>query len=201
MTASFWIILLIVFIYGLVHSVLASLRVKELVHRWLGSSADRWFRLTYNFLAVVLLIPVLLLPVILIDKEIYSIPMPWTLITFAGQILAVIILILGLKQTGISSFAGFRQLFTPERVNPPKLVTNGLYRFVRHPLYTAGLLFIWLIPVMTWNLLALNIGLTIYIVVGAHFEERKLHREYGQAYQIYKLKTPMLVPFFPRLKR
>jgi len=196
MTPSFWIILLTVFIYGLVHSLLASLWAKAQARRWFGPSADRWFRLLYNFIAVVTLLPVVILPVILIDKEIYSIPMPWTLITFTGQVLAVIILIVGLKQTGIRAFAGVRQLFTPENIDPPKLVTGGLYRYMRHPLSTAGLLFIWLIPAMTWNLLALNIGLTAYIVIGANLEERKLEREFGEISRVYKQKIPTLNQFF-----
>jgi protein-S-isoprenylcysteine O-methyltransferase Ste14 len=196
MTLSFWLIILTVFLYGLVHSLLASLWAKAQARRAFGSQADRWFRLLYNLIAVVTFLPVLILPVILIDKEIYSIPWPWRLINFAGQALAIILLIVGVKQTGIASFAGLRQLFAPEDLEPPRLVTQGLYRYIRHPLYFAGLLFIWLNPVMTWNLLALNIGLTAYIIVGAYFEERKLLREFGDAYRVYKQKTPMLIPFF-----
>jgi protein-S-isoprenylcysteine O-methyltransferase Ste14 len=74
------------------------------------------------------------------------------------------------------------------------LVVRGLYRWVRHPLYTAGLVLIWLSPVMTANLLALNAGLTIYIVAGAMLEERKLQAEFGEAYAAYKRRTPMLIP-------
>jgi len=74
------------------------------------------------------------------------------------------------------------------------MVTNGLYRYVRHPLYTAGLVIIWLIPLMTYNLLALILGLTIYIFVGAYFEERKLLLEFGDVYAEYRQRTPMLVP-------
>ena len=73
-------------------------------------------------------------------------------------------------------------------------MTGGLYRYVRHPLYTAGLVFIWLLPIMTCNLLALNIGLTAYIIVGAYFEERKLLLEFGDAYAEYRQQTPMLIP-------
>jgi methanethiol S-methyltransferase len=69
-----------------------------------------------------------------------------------------------------------------------------LYRWVRHPLYTAGLLFIWLTPVMTQNTLVVIIAASVYIVVGAFYEERKLEREFGAAYSEYKSKTPMLIP-------
>ena len=99
-----------------------------------------------------------------------------------------------MKQTGITSFIGLRQLLLPEDTSPPRLVTDGLYRYVRHPLYTAGLVFIWLIPIMTWNLLALIIGLSVYVITGAYFEERKLLLEFGDAYAEYRQHTPMLVP-------
>jgi protein-S-isoprenylcysteine O-methyltransferase Ste14 len=47
---------------------------------------------------------------------------------------------------------------------------------------------------MTFNLLALNLGLTLYIIIGAYFEERKLLLEFGGAYTEYRQKTPMLIP-------
>ena len=68
-------------------------------------------------------------------------------------------------------------------------------RWVRHPLYTVGLIFIWLLTEMTVNRLALNIGLSLYLVVGALYEERKLVLEFGQAYQEYREQTPMLIPW------
>ena len=188
---------LVVFIsvltYGLVHSLLASLGAKGMARRWMGSWVDRWYRLAYNLFATVSLLPVLALPALLTDKGLYSIPSPWVYLTLAGQLLAIVALVIGLLQTGVWSFLGLRQLIRPTE-GPSTLNVTGLYRYVRHPLYTAGLAFIWLTPVMTFNLLALNLGLSIYLVVGAMFEERKLRREFGEAYAHYQDRTPMLVP-------
>jgi protein-S-isoprenylcysteine O-methyltransferase Ste14 len=194
MTLSFWLILLAVLSYGLLHTLLASTKAKQFAHRWFGSKADQWYRLAYNFIAVVTLLPILVLPVLLIDKELYRIPFPWVILTMILQLLAVIAIIVGVKQTGMTSFVGLHQLLLPEDTSPPKMVTGGLYRYVRHPLYTAGLVIIWLMPIMTCNLLALNIGLTGYILVGAVFEERKLLAEFGEEYAAYRQRTPMLVP-------
>jgi protein-S-isoprenylcysteine O-methyltransferase Ste14 len=194
MTISFWLILLAVLAYGLLHSLLASLKTKARVHQWFGPSIDRWFRLTYNLIAVFTLLPILFLPILLIDKEIYAIRYPWKILSLTFQVLVVFILIVGLRQTGITSFIGLRQFLLPEDTFPSRLVTSGFYRYVRHPLYTAGLVFIWLIPIMTWNLLALNLGLTAYIFIGAYFEERKLLLEFGDAYAEYRQRTPMLIP-------
>lgn len=190
-----WLVLLSVLVYGLVHSFLASLWAKARARRWFGALADRTYRLLYNIFAVVSFLPVLALVSLLPDQPLYTIPFPWVLITSLGQITAVAALILGVFQTDAWSFLGFRQLVRPDAVDQPAtLVIKGLYRWVRHPLYTAGLVFIWLAPVMTANLLAMNAGLTIYILVGALFEERRLLREFGQAYIDYRKNTPMLVP-------
>ena len=194
MSSSFWIILLAVGVYGMVHSWLASLQAKALAQRSLGATAARGYRLAYNIFAVVTLLPVLALPALLSDRALYAIPAPWVYLTLALQGLAIAALAVGVMQTGAWSFLGLEQLFAPTPGGKPRLVVKGLYRWVRHPLYTAGLVFIWLVPVMSANLLALNIGLTLYLVVGAYFEERKLLREYGEAYAEYQRRTPMLVP-------
>ena len=194
MSISFWLILLAVLSYGLLHTLLASIKAKALARNWFGSKTDQWFRLAYNFIAVFTLLPILLLPILLIDKEIYRISFPWVIGTLAIQALAIVVLVVGLKQTGISSFMGLRQVLLPENTSPPRLVTGGLYRYIRHPLYTAGLVFIWLLPIMTLNLLALNLGLTAYVLIGAYFEERKLMLEFGEAYAEYRRLTPMLIP-------
>ncbi len=184
-------------LYGLIHSFLASLWFKERFKGWVGASNHRWYRLAYNIFAMLSLLPLLALPATLPDRPLYMIPSPWIYFSIAGQLLAVAILVVGLFQTGVWSFLGFRQLFTSGS-EPPRMVVSGLYRYVRHPLYTAGLLFIWLNPVMTMNLLALILGLTGYLIVGAMVEERKLKEEFGEAYARYQASTPMLIP---RLRR
>jgi len=197
MGASPWLVLLAVGLYGLVHSVLASLWVKARLRQTFGPASERWYRLAYNLFAVLSLLPVLVLPALLPDRELYRIPAPWLYLTLAGQALAALLLLAGLLHTGVWSFLGLHQLIQSPAAEQPRLVVRGLYRWVRHPLYTAGLLLIWLLPVMTVNLLALSLGLMLYIVIGAMFEERKLEDEFGQAYVEYRRSTPMLVPFLP----
>jgi len=188
------LIILAVLLYSLLHSLLASLSVKALARRWFGPAADRFYRLGYNLIAALSLLPVLALPALLPDRTLYIIPYPWILLTTAIQGLAVLGLIVGLLQTGPWSFFGLQQLSRPQDVISQKLFIHGLYRWVRHPLYTTGLLLIWLTPVMTVNLLTLIVGLSLYLVIGARVEERKLILEFGQTYREYQKRTPMLIP-------
>jgi protein-S-isoprenylcysteine O-methyltransferase Ste14 len=194
MTISFWLILLAALVYGLLHSFLASLAVKRWARQWLGPAFDRWYRLAFNFFATLTLFPILILLIVMPDKRIYSIPYPWVMITLMIQLIAAGVLLISLRQTGIAPFLGLRQTSLEEDSSPPHLVTDGLYRYVRHPLYSAGLVIIWLTPVLTWNLLGLIVGLTVYIFIGAYFEERKLLGEFGKSYVEYRRRTPMLLP-------
>ncbi|HEX9029780.1 MAG TPA: isoprenylcysteine carboxylmethyltransferase family protein [Anaerolineales bacterium] len=186
-------ILLVVGLYGLVHSWMASLGVKAAVRQRLGPTADRYYRLAFNIFGFISLIPVLALPVLLPDRRLYSIPFPWDLPLLALQAAALIGLAVGVKETGAWSFLGLEQLFE-EQPSKSTLVTSGLYRWVRHPLYSAGMVFIWASPVMTRDMLSLFLGLTAYLIVGALFEERKLLREYGSVYATYRDQTPMFIP-------
>lgn len=200
MLGSQLIILFAVFVYGFVHSLLASPGAKRRAREWFGPGVDRWYRLAYNFFGTITFLPVLGLVAALPDRRLYTVPEPWAYLMVAGQLAAVVVLAVGVAQTGIWTFLGVQQIFGTSSEGAPLLVTGGLYRWVRHPLYTAGLAFIWLAPVMTGNLLALNLGLTLYLVVGALYEERKLVRVFGDAYLRYREQTPMLIPGLNRRK-
>jgi len=182
--------------WGLVHSLLASIGAKEKIQHRFGAGIMRLYRLGYNIFAVLSFLPVLWLMLVLPDRPLYSVPAPWSYLMLAGQGLAGLLLLVGVLQTDTLSFIGLRQLLEPQE-RPSRLVTGGLYRYVRHPLYTAGLLFIWLTPVVSANLFILYLALTAYILIGARFEERKLRREFGEAYAEYRRKTAMLIPGLP----
>ena len=196
-----WIIIIVVLLYGVVHSVLATLKVKDMARLYLGIRADRTYRLFYNLIALLTFLPVLALLAILPDERLNSIPFPWVLLTTVIQGLAIITLFLGLLQTGLWSFLGIKQLFLLSKEPQTELVVHGLYRRVRHPLYMAGLLFIWFSSVMTHNTLAMTVGLSVYLILGALVEERKLIHEYGAKYMQYQEHTPMLVPVKIRVRK
>ncbi len=204
---SFLLILLSLFLYGALHSILASHTVKRWACRVGGAAARRWYRLGYNVIVSVTLLPVLALVALLPDAPLYAWPGALRWVGYALQGLGVVGLVAGLLQTDLGAFSGLSQvrgreddsLCSPDaRGRDGQLVTGGLYRWVRHPLYSAGLLILWANPAVTWNGLAFNLGITGYLIVGALLEERKLLVEFGAAYAEYRRKTPMLLPI--RLK-
>lgn len=189
-----WIIVSLA-LWGLLHSWTASLSFKTFVEKVVGENAMRFYRLSYNIFALLSFLPILWLAKVLPDRTLYSIPAPWLYLFLFGQLVAAVGEVVGVLSTDVWSFMGLRQLVSHPHLSDGKLVVSGLYKYIRHPLYTFGLLFIWLTPVMTVNMLTVYIGATIYIVIGAYFEEQKLCCEFGEEYAAYKAKTPMLFPW------
>lgn len=187
---SIFILLLALAIWGAVHSFLASHLAKDLFPLKAGNSD--FYRLAYNIFAAISFLPVLYLMATLPDQPLYQVPAPWSYLMYGSQVLAVLLLFMAFMQTDGLSFMGIRQLFEKEKTGA--LVTRGLYRVVRHPLYTFSLMYIWLSPSVSQNSLVFYIGVTLYVLIGAYFEERKLLRDFGEAYAEYKQKTPMLIP-------
>jgi protein-S-isoprenylcysteine O-methyltransferase Ste14 len=187
----FWLIFTIA-LWGVVHSLLASQGFKKLLRRALGDGLMKFYRLLYNVFAVISIAPALYLMLSLPDKNLYEIPSPWSNLMLVGRGVSVLLLFIAVMQTDILSFIGLRQLFGEEKKE--SLVVNGLYRFVRHPLYTFSLLILWFSPSVNVSSFIVFVALTIYILIGIIFEERKLLREFGQEYANYRAVTPMLIP-------
>ena len=187
---SVFILLLAMAIWGVVHSFLASHLAKDLFRLKIGSMD--FYRLAYNIFAAISFMPILYLMATLPNRMVYEVPSPWNLAMIGGQIFSIVLLAVAFLQTGALSFIGLRQLLGREESG--SLVVHGLYKVIRHPLYTFSLLFLWLTPTVSQNSLTVYIGSTLYILIGIFFEERKLLREFGDEYAGYQKSTPMLVP-------
>ena len=79
-----------------------------------------------------------------------------------------------------------------------RLITHGIYRFVRHPVYL-GVLLICVVALPVYSSSArgfLILSLLIPIVLGRiRMEEKLLTEHFGDAYREYKASTRKLIPF------
>lgn len=83
-----------------------------------------------------------------------------------------------------------------------ELVTDGIYRFIRHPQYT-GFMLITLGMLLDWATLPMLIMWPILSVMYyrlARREEREMEAQFGEAYRNYLRQTSMFLPM-PKLKR
>ena len=188
-----WFILIAFAGYGVVHSLMASLGFKDFVYGLMGDLAERYYRMVYNMFSFLTLLPILALPLTIPDVQLYTIPTPWSSVTMALQGVSLALLFFSLIQTGAFEFIGLSQMVGVK--SRDKLNTRGLYRCMRHPLYTFSMLFLWLTPTMTRNLAVLYLSFTLYFVIGAFVEERKMVRLFGQEYVDYQTRVGMFFPF------
>ncbi|MGQ0737028.1 MAG: methyltransferase family protein [Acidobacteriota bacterium] len=78
-----------------------------------------------------------------------------------------------------------------------QLVTSGPYRWVRHPLYTAGIALLASVGLMlaSWLVLVFaGIALVLFRFLVIPLEERRLVDKFGDRYLAYRLGTGALVP-------
>ncbi|PJE47623.1 MAG: hypothetical protein CUR34_03480 [Sediminibacterium sp.] len=77
-----------------------------------------------------------------------------------------------------------------------ELVTNGPYRLIRHPMYTAVLLFTAGLSIAYFNCYKVAIwsSLLIVLLVKLHWEEKMLMQQFPN-YQQYRAKSYKLIPF------
>jgi len=84
-------------------------------------------------------------------------------------------------------------------VKNQELATDGAYRFVRHPLYTGNILLVIGFAIagsQWWGVPLALFFFWFYYPTAIEYEDRKLHRIFGVAWEQWASRTPALVPRF-----
>ncbi len=189
---EFYLILAIA-IYYLLHSVLAASSVKNRLHPFLP---PRYYRIFFNAVAVFLLVPIALI----YTKSTFTSVFQATAITnglgFLFLVMGTFLLLAALSQYDLGEFIGSKYLDQQKARIPNQLQISGLNKLVRHPLYFATLIIVW-----AWFLkrttsldLIIAIATSLYLIIGIHFEEKKLVDEFGEEYLAYQKKVKRLIP-------
>ena len=76
------------------------------------------------------------------------------------------------------------------------LVTTGIYRYIRHPLYGSLLLLAWgaFLKGITWYSACAVAAATVCLVATAKADEAECVRYFGPSYEQYMRRTRMFVP-------
>lgn len=175
-------------VYLALHSVLASATAKRVAQRVLGQHF-RFYRMGYSIVATVGLIALLIVNGAIPSVYFFE---PSGLPRYASLMLTtigVMVMQRAFRNYRIKVFLGFE----PEEA---RLHTRGALAWVRHPIYSGLILvtvgFFLFIPNLP-TLITCS-AIVLYLPVGIYLEERKLIREYGEAYRKYKQEVPALIP-------
>ena len=191
------ILSLLVIAWCVLHSAMISVSMTEYIKKRLGPKI-RFYRLFYNLIAILTLIPVALLA--------YSIPpqviFDWNGYMRIGQVillgLAVLLFFLGGRHYDARQFLGIKQIregiANTLLTDTGELDTSGILGITRHPWYFAAILFIWARQ-LDVTAIFINVIFTSYLIVGTYLEERKLIGEFGEKYLAYQKRVSMLIPY------
>jgi protein-S-isoprenylcysteine O-methyltransferase Ste14 len=81
--------------------------------------------------------------------------------------------------------------------NTSSLVTSGVYRYIRHPMYSSLLFLTWgaLLKSVSMTTLAMAVIATVGLAATAKTEETENVARFGQEYRDYMKRTRRFVPF------
>jgi protein-S-isoprenylcysteine O-methyltransferase Ste14 len=188
------ILVLLWLLFGILHSVLAADWWKHRMELWLKANY-KFYHFSYSVFAAITLVGVLVFQAYLPSRLLYEAP-GWVKLLCCLPLLTGLVIMGVLIRKYFFALSGI-SVFYKEQA-PPALELGGVHQYVRHPLYSGTLLFIWsvflIFPYMK-NLLACLV-ITLYTIWGARLEEKKLVARFGEKYQAYKQRVPMLIPRF-----
>jgi methanethiol S-methyltransferase len=201
-TAPFFPALLInvglMILFGLPHSLMARHSFKQWWTRIIPAAAERsTFMLQAGLMTLLLIWQWQAMPDVL-----WQVEQPW-LSSLLWVLYGLGWLIAFWATVAINHFelTGLQQVYANLRGQTPKPVAFRLpllYRLVRHPMQLGVLIAFWAAPQMTVGRLVFALGMTTYIFIGLHFEERDLVRRFGDRYRAYQRQTPKLIPLLSR---
>jgi protein-S-isoprenylcysteine O-methyltransferase Ste14 len=181
--------------YCALHSAMISPPVTDALKRGLGD-AFRYYRLFFNAVAVSTLVPLVLWSTSIRGEPFFR----WdgALRPFRYALLAsgLALFVAGGRHYSLARFLGISQLrgaSSGSLAAGGRIDSSGILGLVRHPWYTGVLLLIWAQD-LDLARLVVNAVLTAYIFVGTRLEERKLVREFGEAYVAYRRRVSTFIP-------
>jgi len=117
--------------------------------------------------------------------------------------LSVLLLVLGGFICAWPAIAFLRARGTPVPFNPPpKLITTGLYSYVRNPMLLGLFILLLGLGVLFCSLSLVFIFTPLFILANVLYlravEEKEMEKKFGEEYLNYKKSVPMFIPKFGR---
>lgn len=203
---SYVVDVLIIFLlfasYSLLHSILASNRVKESFKKKFGGLIA-FYRLGFNLFSIASLYFIYELspkPQLII----FDLPNPFDLLVLIPQLAALFGLFWSFNYICVKEFLGLNQIkryfnksYSSELDEELTLTIDGPYRYSRHPIYFFSIIFLMFRPTMDLFYLTFFLLIVSYFYIGSLYEEKKLVRNFGDVYIRYQKSVSRIFPKIP----
>ena len=185
------------------HSALVTITVTDYMKQKLGYQY-RFYRLFYNIVSLVTIIPLLYYSITHRGPLIFRWEGSLVIVEYFLLAMSIYLFFAGARHYSLLQFLGIHQIKTGQTGQAlseyDTFDTSGILSVIRHPWYTGGIMIIWSSDIYLSSLLN-NIVISVYFVIGAFLEERKLLLEFGEQYRVYQKNVSMLIPYKWLLKK
>jgi protein-S-isoprenylcysteine O-methyltransferase Ste14 len=179
------------------HSFMITLTVTGFVQKRF-EKAYPYYRIFYNVMALVTLTPVLVYSFSIKGPAVFRWEGPFRIVQGLLVGSAFLLFIGGAKRYDLAQFLGIRQVLENSTcsvlTDDCHLDTRGILGMVRHPWYAGGILIVWARNLDMAAILT-SLVITVYFLIGAFLEEKKMLAEFGEEYIGYQQRVSMLFPF------
>ena len=181
-------------LYFSIHSLFASLRFKQFILLSYPGIMP-WYRLIFNILAMLLLIPPVFLMLMYPGELVWQWSGNWRYLANSLALLAIAGFIFSLRSYDSSEFIGTRQLKEGRKdiKERESFHLSVFHRYVRHPWYAFALVLIWTRDMYISYLIS-AILMSLYFIIGSYLEEKKLIAFHGDQYRLYRKYVAALIP-------
>ncbi len=183
-------------IYFVIHSFMASLKVKEIIKRKAPQIA-KIYRFLYSVSSAIGLFAILLFSGMIATPYYFQPNQLMNVMALILSIWGVLVIKSSFRLYSLNAFLGFTvDPILNNNSDPPKLITTGILSKVRHPIYSGTILIV--LGFLTFRFNLTNCISTacvfLYLYIGIRLEEKKLIHQFGQQYKEYMHRVPMLIP-------
>ena len=194
------VIFLLFALYGFIHSVIASEKVKVYFKKTFGKLIA-FYRILYNVFALIVLYFIWDLaphP----SLQIYKLPPPYDYLVLIPQFISLAGIIWCFKYICFKEFVGLSQIdrylkneyYENDLDENYTMQIEGPYKYSRHPVYFLSIIILMFRAEMSLFYLTMFISFTAYFYIGSYYEEKKMVRLFGDDYRNYQKKVPRIFP-------
>ena len=174
-------------LFALLHSLLAAKRCKQWCYAH-GLQEPR-YRLIYSLLALVTTALWAHFVHQLPDQPLYRSDGALFVLLLTLQLVGGVLVLAAFLPIDGLVFLGLKRA---EAGGEPFL-ERGVYRYLRHPMYSGAMLILLAMPEQSWNGLHFGLVICLYFIVGARLEEARMVADHPE-YADYRARVPAFLP-------
>jgi len=176
-------------LFALVHSLMATEPIKRAITR--SALSAQQYRMVYTVVSLLLTTLWLTFMHTLPDSPLYHADGLLFYLLVGIQLAGGIVVLAAFRPIDSMAFVGLR----PQNNDVDPFIVSGVYRHVRHPMYSGVMLVLLANPGQSINSLNMALAVCLYFLIGSGFEERRMIAQHPE-YANYRNQVPAFIPQF-----